>query len=209
MVSAWVVRCSLSDVSCDCRGRVLRGYVLLAILLMLASTTGGCATWSATSAHLRHPAPGTTGAPSPLQWLGTWRGTLLAYSDGKARELVPFELRVASGEQPAAVDWCLVYGVGPAADVRNYRLVEVDRNAGHYVIDEGDGIELQARLADDTLVAVFAVTGSTLVVRYIWRGDHIDFELESAAANGARTTGNNILTWERPNVQRARLWRQP
>lgn len=179
------------------------------VLLAWSSLMAGCASPLRVDAPQELATAAALTTPPPLQWLGTWRGSLLGHHDGQVRELAPMELRVAVGEVSKSVGWRLTYGSGPAADVRDYRLVELDAKTGHYGIDEGGGVVLPARLCGDALVSVFAVSGSTLVVRYVWRGDHIDFELESVAASSASTTGKDIQVWERPSVQRARLWRQP
>lgn len=180
------------------KSRVLQPPRLhVALLLALLCAWSGCAA-----------VPSAAAPPPPNQWLGTWRGTLLAHIDGQTQAVAPMALQIAATDEAAVVRWCLTYGSGAAADVRDYRLVEVDGRTGQYAIDESGGVVLPARWCGGALVSVFAVAGSTLVVRYVYGGDHLDFELESVAAGAARETGQGIQVWERPAVQRARLWRQ-
>jgi hypothetical protein len=165
-------------------------FALFAGLAACAGTPGGAA----------------LAVPSPMQWHGTWRGMLLEHADGRAKELVPMELLVGPSEMSSAVQWRITYGDGDT-DVRDYSLVEIDAATGRYVVDEPDDVVLVARLCGEALISVFEVQGVTLVARYVWRGDHIDFELESVAASAARSTGKGVRYWDKPKVQRARLWR--
>lgn len=154
--------------------------------------------------------PGTgpsTGTPPPTAWLGTWRGGLTAPTTAGARELTTMELRIEPIAGSADRRWCLTYGSGERADVRDYRLQTVDAATGDYAIDEQNGIVLPLLQRGEALVSVFAVQGSTLVVRYVWRGDAIDFELESFAERDAQATGQQVQGWPKVSVQRARLRR--
>jgi hypothetical protein len=168
----------------------------------------GCAT----------PAPGSAPAgvpPALVPFLGEHRGGLRLIGDAAVRE-VPMGLTVATlADAPGALRWAIHYGAGSEAQTRDYRLLVVDAAAGHYRIDERNGIVLDARLVDDELVSVFAAGGQILVARYRAVPDGVWFALESFAADGAVPAGGAeaggvpVSSWRDFTRQRARLRRQP
>lgn len=172
------------------RGRLL-GAVLASLLL------GSCAV---------PPAATQAEVPAPLRpFVGKHCGVL--HTNTKGAPPVPMQLAVESIEgRVDRLRWCLQYGEGPDADVRDYVLVVDDLATGRMRIDEGNGIELAASLHGDELVSVFAVQGQTLVVRYRAVAAGVQFVLESFAHEGGQATGHGVTTF--PRVARQSAWLQ-
>lgn len=170
----------------------------------------GLAAWCLAACGAAPPGAAAAAEPSPPGlpgFGGTFRGTLRLLGDAGVRE-VPMGLDVSPVAAPAgAWTWRLHYGEGASAQVRDYRLLVDDVAGGRYRIDEGGGLELQARAVDDELVSVFVVGTTTLVVRYRAVPEGIAFALESFDPAAAQATGGEVKTLGTFARQRALLRR--
>lgn len=161
------------------------------------------------------------GVPVALRpFLGEHRGLLQMFPDrGRPPVAMGLDVVPIDGE-PGRLRWVLRYGDGERQQVRDYRLLVDDADAGRYRIDEQNGIVLDALLCDGELISVFAAGGQTLVVRYQAVADGIRFGLEAFASDGHSPAGSAaasdsspaavaVATWRQFTCQRAHLRRQP
>ena len=157
--------------------------------------------------------------PALRPFLGEHRGLLQMFPDrGRPPVAMGLDVVPIDGE-PGRLRWVLRYGDGDRQQVRDYRLLVDDADAGRYRIDEQNGIVLDAWLHGGELISVFAAGGQTLVVRYQAVADGVRFGLEafasdghspagSAAASGSSPPEVAVTTWRQFTCQRADLRRQ-
>lgn len=122
----------------------------------------------------------------PTAWHGVWAGTVTqTRADGSSMQ---FEMRltIAPTDDPKALQWLIEYSGAAGSSRRDYRLIAGD-GPNRFVIDEQNGIRLDATLFGDTLSSHFQVGGQTLwdTHRLVQQGDarRIEFELFTASQN--------------------------
>jgi len=96
----------------------------------------------------------------PEDWKGHWEGDLEIWSVDSVLQNVRMQL-IIEGEEK--VSWNIVYGEDEL-DNRKYFLRAVNAQAGHYIIDEMDGIELDCYVKGNKLISGFDVQGSFLSI---------------------------------------------
>ena len=101
----------------------------------------------------------------------------------------PMELHVAPVEGEASWTWTIVYGEGERRQVRPYVLRPVDATTGHWVVDERNGILIDAYLSGDTLLSRFEVMGNVIDVQYRMRDGGLDTVLATYGKTAARSSG--------------------
>ena len=127
-------------------------------------------------------APAHSGLPA--EWHGRWTGTLKITSDAVEAKETPMELVIEPLKDSKNYRWKIVYGKGPA---RDYELVPQEK-AGHFVIDEKNGLLLDAWRVDSTVHSFFQVADSLIPVRYELAGDILRFSLTVSSNKDPRTT---------------------
>ncbi len=132
------------------------------------------------------------GQSFPVGWQGLWKGELQIWNGPQQVDAVPMSLAI----QPADTAWTFVitYRAGlPDPDVRDYSLIAIDPEAGHYAIDEHNGIILDAYLIDHCLYDRFAGMGSDLLARICLEGEALEYEIVSGQADPVRISGDTIM----------------
>ena len=120
----------------------------------------------------------------PADWHGRWTGTLkITSAAGEAKE-TPMEMVIGPLKDSKNYRWKIVYGKGP---VRDYELVPQEK-AGHFVIDEKNGLLIDAWLVGSTVHSFFQVADSLIPVRYELAGDALRFSLTQSTTKDPRTT---------------------
>lgn len=127
-------------------------------------------------------APAHSGLPA--EWHGRWTGSLkITSAAGEAKE-TQMEMVIEPLKDSKNYRWKIVYGKGPA---RDYELVPQER-AGHFVIDEKNGLLIDAWLVGSTVYSQFQVADSLIPVRYELSGDTLRFSLTVSSTKEPRTT---------------------
>ncbi len=153
------------------------------------------------------------GLPQP--WLGTWRGEAIIDNPGGKADSFQMELVVDSTPSLDRFTWRLTYDGVQGKSVRDYELVLKDRQQGHYVIDEKNGIEIDAVLIESSLMSHFSVSGQTIWVKYELVGpsnNEIIFELVTAPEESETSSGGtdeipSVVSLRPASRQTARLKR--
>lgn len=104
-------------------------------------------------------------AAGPADWAGTWSGECVLTPPHEGLARFPASLTIGLTDDPKRLRWMLVYETG-RRDVRNYELVTVDAAAGRYVVDEKNGLKLEAGFADGVLYAPFTIGQALIVASY-------------------------------------------
>lgn len=101
-------------------------------------------------------------------------------------------------KQDKGLTWILVYDYNGAkpAEVRNYELKIEDEKAGHYVIDEKNGLFLDGYLINGVLFSSFTINGLLIAARYEFQKSTMTLELSSFGVTPHKITcldGNSEL----------------
>ena len=142
-------------------------------------------------------------ASFPEEYLGIWQGTLYIYSQGALRDSVQTRMTVAATSDSSAWTWKTEYFMPKTPVVKDYVLRQNDEQP-HYVLDEGDGIVLNAYLLNDQLLSTYEVQGSLLTSRYRREGDQLIFEITSGKQ---MSTTQGVTNYSVASLQRAVLRR--
>jgi hypothetical protein len=145
----------------------------------------------------------------PASWEGVWKGACVNVRDGKTVLRFPMELHVARKYGTSDWTWQIVYGEGDKRQVRPYVLLPVDGEPNHWVIDEQNGILIDAYLENDRLHSRFQVGDSSLEVTYARRDDELDVTITTFGAQPVRTSGGEakVAAYALRAVQRGTLER--
>lgn len=138
--------------------------------------------------------------PSPLsaqpdfirQYAGHWAGTLLIYQEGILSDSIPVTLEVEAREAVNTWKWKTVYHRKGDPVIKDYTLKLTHPELNRYIIDEGDGIELDSYLSGNKLYSVFTVEDNLLTASYELLNDVIVFEVTSG--NKDKATGDGSIT---------------
>lgn len=142
-------------------------------------------------------------APFPQNWVGHWKGELHWFKTGKTEpQKVNMELRIQAGDSAGTYTWQIIYG-SASADNRPYLLKPKDPAAGHWVIDERNGIQLDQFWVGQKFCGAFTVQNSTIVNNYWMEEGMLMVEFFSIGAKPLLTTGDG--TAESPKVDSYRV----
>lgn len=128
------------------------------------------------------PAP----VPFPDSWIGKYSGPLEILGVEGATQTLTMHMEVAPSENRGQWHWRLQYKGQP---MRDYVLIEVVAAAGHYRIDEKNGIVLEAQRFGDELHSVFSMNGMVLNATYRNTEEGIEFRITTVREEAATTTG--------------------
>ncbi len=129
----------------------------------------------------------------PDDWLGYWQGDLNIYGVTGLKQSLPMALDNAVTDIEGEYTWAIIYGQDTIAGRRDYSLKEVDKDNGHYVVDENNGILLDSYLIDNELISVFDVMGNTLTSTYKREDDKMIFEIMMYKSEKNKLTGDTII----------------
>lgn len=129
----------------------------------------------------------------PVEWHGHWSGEVTTQSVSGDSQAFQMQLIVAPTDVANKLEWTIVYDGAQGKSTRNYLLVAEEGGAGQFVIDEQNGIRINAALLGSSLGSHFSVQGQQLWSSYrlvpSGTGNEIHFELFSAPEATATTSG--------------------
>ena len=142
----------------------------------------------------------------PYNAIGYWEGEISIFQDTGLVQKVPMALDIFEIGEAKEFAWHIIYNPGKEEDRREYLLIEVDKETGHYRIDEDNGIVLDAYLLDNKLISSFSVSNSTLQTINTFFQDDMVFEVIAGPQEAISTTGNMKVEGETiPPVESYRL----
>ena len=125
----------------------------------------------------------------PTEWTGRWKGELHWWQGNSAEpKKVNMELVIEPTDSTDKYTWQIIYGKA-SEDNRPYILLAVDKEKGHWVIDEKNGIILDQYLIANRLSGSFTVQKSTIINNYWMENDSLVAEFYSMGASPVSTTG--------------------
>lgn len=146
-------------------------------------------------------------------WFGVWAGTLrITPEKGEPRETT-MTLEITPIGVTGRFVFRITYGLGDAAQVRDYELVPKKDKPGRFEIDEKNGIKLDARLTGGTLYSAFQVGDVLIQSKYERVGDVLQVEMVALGMKDGKTTkptggGAEVKSFPVVTVQTAELKRQ-
>lgn len=141
-----------------------------------------------------------------LSWQGTWRGELRNYPARPGAKVVEVQMDLGAWPESAGActPWKTTYREeGQVKGVKDYKLCR-GAGAGEYYVDEGNGIQLPARLLDGALVSQFKY-GKTLLSTVLELRDGVLEERIFTANDTAASEG--VVTMPVRSLQKLTLRR--
>jgi hypothetical protein len=142
------------------------------------------------------------------QCAGNWAGTMLIYQEGIISDSIPVTLEVEANEAVNTWKWKTVYHRKGDPVIKDYTLKLAEPQQNRYIIDEGDGIELDSYLSGNKLYSVFTVEDNLLTASYELLNDVIAFEVTSGRKDKATGDGS-ISNYSVRQVQKVLFRRNP
>lgn len=126
-----------------------------------------------------HYNTGTQDLLFPEKCLGIWEGTMYLYHHGVLNDSVPVRFTAARTETDETFIWKTEYLSETRPAIKDYKLVVDDEDAGRYILDEGDGIELIEYNVGNKLYCLFNVDDAYLCSFTELIGDKLIHEVTS------------------------------
>ncbi len=131
------------------------------------------------------PGSSLAASPFPAGWVGHWKGSCDLIPKTARQSRFATEL-IVRPKTATVMDWILIYGSGPKRQTRNYELHPEDPAKGRYLIDEKNGIILDAVWFSPTLVSSFVVGKTHLVARYERAGKTMRITIDTFSTRPTR-----------------------
>lgn len=155
-------------------------------------------------------------ATFPESWQGKYAGDLKIYAANQVRQSIYMEIHILQSDSSENYQWTIIYKGDEKEDIRNYELLTIDPEMGHFQIDEKNSIVLDAYLFENTLTSRFEVNASLLLVNYSMSPDKeiLSFDIFWGDTKNRRETGledqkNTIYSYPVLTRQHATLYRKP
>lgn len=116
---------------------------------------------------------------SPNRCIGSWEGKLYIFGNGIVVDSVTVSLDVKK-EQEHVWQWHLKYLSEKAPIEKNYKFKSIDTSKHFYIIDEGNGTELNVAVAGNKAFTVFGIDALILTSTYTLENNQLIFEVTSS-----------------------------
>ncbi|CAM4068811.1 MULTISPECIES: hypothetical protein [Flavobacterium] len=149
----------------------------------------------------------------PNDFFGKYKGKLNIHN-AKGSQIIDMELHLLPTDSVGKYIYTIIYKSEKIDQERKYTLIEKDNAKGSFVIDENNGIILNAFVADNTLYSIFEVQGSLLTTTEHFKDNYVDFEIMYTQKDKVKKTGKNteevpeVLSFPVMSVQKARLFKE-
>ncbi len=152
---------------------------VLGVIYLACAGCGGAGQKVATDAQAKPEAVEKAAAKFPDDWVGDWEGRVAARFPGGRSNEFAMRLEVHPTESADRFAWRIIYGEGEQRQVRDYELVVVDADKGHYRVDEKNSIVIDSYYIADALHCAFKVNDALITLTYTMHGDDLVFSLIS------------------------------
>ena len=123
---------------------------------------------------------------APEDWAGAWIGTCTSDNYNTDNATLPYEIKLSIGVNDAqTLAWRIQY---PPEAARNYQLKLQNDLAGHYSLDEKNGILIDQFYSANVLRELYVVNGKIFSGSTTKNGDALVMEHSSYWANPLRIT---------------------
>lgn len=149
----------------------------------------------------------------PADFFGMYTGTLQISSE-KGGQNIPMEFHLLATDSVGKYTYTLVYGEGETKQVRAYKLLEKEKEKGHYSVDENNGIILDTKVLYNRMYTLFEVNNTLLTTFITLEADHMIFEIIATSKSNKRVTyaenedKTKVISYPITTIQRAVLKKQ-
>ncbi|NHN25092.1 hypothetical protein FIA58_005310 [Flavobacterium jejuense] len=149
----------------------------------------------------------------PTDFFGKYKGKLNIYNQS-GNQVIDMELHLLPTDTIGKYRYTIIYKSDKTNQERKYTLIEKDKAKGVFIIDENNGILLNALVKDNTLYSIFEVQNSLLTTTEHFKENYVDFEIMYTHKTKVEKSGDNteenpeVLSYPVMNVQKARLFRE-
>ncbi len=112
----------------------------------------------------------------PEDFYGIYKGDL-QMTTSKGNRTIGMEFHLNKTDSIGKYQYMLVYVVEGNRQERKYNLITKDASKGEYVVDENNGILLDAKLVDNTIYSMFEVNESIITTTERFYKNAMDFEI--------------------------------
>ncbi len=125
----------------------------------------------------------------PDDFYGKYKGKLnIVNPNGKME--IDMEFHLFPTDSTGKYQYTIIYASENINQERKYLLIEKDKSKGDYVIDENNGILLDAKFLQNTLYSAFEVQGNLLTTTERFYKDYMEFEIIFMYKEKANKSGN-------------------
>lgn len=129
-------------------------------------------------------------------WLGTFEGELQIFSPNGMTQEIEMKLIHESNPDKNTLRWAIQYGNGTDA-LRDYSLKMVQKEPGHFLVDEHNSILIDQYLFDNKFISWYEVAGTLILVSYtLAEEDVIIFEVIAGASDPVSVSGDELIDEE-------------
>jgi hypothetical protein len=149
----------------------------------------------------------------PHDYFGAYYGKLMIDANGSKQE-IDMEFHLQATDSTGKYAYTIVYGSGENRQERQYFLLEKNIAKGEYVVDEDNGILLNAKWSGNTLYSMFEVEGSLLTSRESFFSNYMDFEITFSNKAQQEKSGDKgeeipeVISYPVTVIQSARLYKK-
>lgn len=149
----------------------------------------------------------------PQDYFGIYKGDLKIYN-AKDEQTIKMEFHLNKTNTIGKYQYMLVYIMNGNRQERNYTLIEKDIEKGQFVVDENNGILLDAKLVGHTLYFMFEVQGNILTTTERFYNNAMDFEITFTEKSNQVESGTSgeeatkVISYPISVVQKAHLIKQ-
>ena len=146
----------------------------------------------------------------PDAYLGIYKGDL-KISNPNGSQTLPMEFHLLQTDSTGVYNYTIVYGEGELKQTRAYKLLTVNKATGEYVVDEDNGILLDAKWVENTLYFSFEVQDNLLTTTERFYDNAMDFEITFSSKKNKKQTGSEqlpVISYPITVVQKAHLVKQ-
>ena len=124
----------------------------------------------------------------PEDCFGIYKGDL-QMTTSKGNKTIGMEFHLNPTDSIGKYQYMLVYIVDGNRQERKYNLITKDASKGEYIVDENNGILLDAKLVDNTIYSMFEVNESIITTTERFYKNAMDFEIAFADKKQKVTSG--------------------
>ena len=112
----------------------------------------------------------------PNSYFGKYKGDLIISTDN-GQQQIPMEFHLLATDSIGKFVYTIIYGTDKKQQIRAYTLYEKDKKTGNYLLDEHNGILLNAKVVENRIYFLFEVMGSLLTTFITFDKEHLVFEV--------------------------------
>jgi len=124
----------------------------------------------------------------PNSYFGKYKGDLIISTDN-GLQLIPMEFHLLATDSLGKFIYTIIYGTDKEQQIRPYTLYEKDKKTGNYLLDEHNGILLNAKVVKNRIYFLFEVMGSLLTTFITFEKEYLVFEIVATQTKDKTISG--------------------